>query len=510
MMPFLLYRDQDFDLRWNIPRVKYMLMQDLELDILFNFMACEDEFIFEVVKKVVLLSVADTDTIFYRQSILKDCIKNHEIVRNIYHLLVESIEKHKKNATWYPHESADSIRERSIVSLEHFVNMLTKLRNMAGEHGGTFESEGFRELFAMFNKELTDENFASIRKILEELKIPNGTLIGVEFGKGSKGTNYALQRYQKIKKHSWIRQFVARERPSQYHFTINPYNEREVESLLEMKDRGINPISNVLAQSSDYILSFFTALKTELAFYMGCLNLSEQLTRLGEPLCFPIPCDHGNRALSFEGLYDVCLALKMKQKVVGNDANAEGKDLVIITGANRGGKSSLLRSVGLAQLMMQCGSFVPARSICSDMCTGIFTHFKREEDRGMRSGKLDEELKRMSEIVDNLTPDCMVLFNESFAATNEREGSEISRHIVCALLQRRIKVIFVTHLYEFSRGLYENKMENALFLRAERKPDGERTFRVTEGEPLQTSYGEDLYSRIFSGLDGGDIYRDLP
>jgi DNA mismatch repair ATPase MutS len=92
-----------------------------------------------------------------------------------------------------------------------------------------------------------------------------------------------------------------------------------------------------------------------------------------------------------------------------------------------------------------------------------------------------------------------VLFNESFAATNEREGSEISRQIVCALLERRIKVIFVTHLYEFSRGLYENNMKNALFLRAERKPDGERTFRVIEGEPLQTSYGEDLYNRIFFG-----------
>ena len=115
----------------------------------------------------------------------------------------------------------------------------------------------------------------------------------------------------------------------------------------------------------------------------------------------------------------------------------------------------------------------------------------------MRSGKLDEELGRMSEIVDRLTPNCLVLFNESFAATNEREGSAIARQIVCALLDRQVRVIFVTHLYEFSRGLYEKGMENAVFLRAERKPDGERTFRVVEGEPLQTSFGQDLYARIF-------------
>ena len=172
---------------------------------------------------------------------------------------------------------------------------------------------------------------------------------------------------------------------------------------------------------------------------------------------------------------------------------------MIITGANRGGKSTFLRSVGLALLMMQSGAFVAAKSFSSDVCTGLFTHFKREEDVTMRSGKLDEELKRMSEIVDHLSPDCAVLFNESFAATNEREGSEISRQIVTALLERRVKVLFVTHQYDFAESFYQKKMPNALFLRAERKQGGERTFKVVPGEPLETSYGEDLYDRIFLG-----------
>ncbi|MGH9920193.1 MAG: MutS-related protein, partial [Nitrososphaerales archaeon] len=138
-------------------------------------------------------------------------------------------------------------------------------------------------------------------------------------------------------------------------------------------------------------------------------------------------------------------------------------------------------------------------SFTSDLSEGLFTHFKREEDTTMRSGKLDEELRRMSEIVDNLSSDSAVLFNESFAATNEREGSEISRQIVGALLERRVKVFFVTHQYEFAHSLYEKKMANAVFLRAERKAGGERTFKVVEGEPLETSYGEDLYDRIFLG-----------
>ncbi len=237
--------------------------------------------------------------------------------------------------------------------------------------------------------------------------------------------------------------------------------------------------------------------RTELAFYIGCLNVHEQLAQMGEPVCFPRPLAPGERRHAFQGLYDICLALTMKQRVVGNDLSASGKDLVIITGANQGGKSTFLRSIGLAQLMMQCGMFVPAESFCANVCLSLFTHYKRKEDATMKSGKLDEELGRMSEIVDKLTPHAMVLLNESFAATNEREGSEIARQIMNALVEKRIQVFFVTHLYEFAHGFYDKKMESAMFLRADRQTDGRRTFKLFEGEPLQTSYGEDLYNRIF-------------
>jgi DNA mismatch repair ATPase MutS len=230
---------------------------------------------------------------------------------------------------------------------------------------------------------------------------------------------------------------------------------------------------------------------------MGCLNLHGKLAGKGEPLCFPVPVATGVHSLSFRGLYDVCLTLTVEQRVVGNDANADGKDLMIITGANQGGKSTLLRGIGLAQLMMQSGMFVPAESFCSNVCDGVFTHYKREEDATMKSGKLDEELKRMSEIVDNITSNSMLLFNESFAATNEREGSEIARQIVQALSEKGIKVFFVTHLHDFAHSVSDRKLENAIFLRAERKTNGARTFKIFEGEPLDTSFGEDLYKKIF-------------
>ena len=115
----------------------------------------------------------------------------------------------------------------------------------------------------------------------------------------------------------------------------------------------------------------------------------------------------------------------------------------------------------------------------------------------MQRGKLDEELARMSEIAGQITANSILFCNESFASTNEREGSEIARQVVRAMLDKQIKVFFVTHMYDLAHSFYAQELDTALFLRAEREPDGRRTFKLIEGEPLPTSYGEDSYRRIF-------------
>jgi DNA mismatch repair ATPase MutS len=496
MKAFLIYKDHGFDLQRKLLPNEQALTQDLELNTLFNAMALGDKFLFEVAKKAALSGFNnDLDTILYRQNILKDCLKNASIVRDIYAIAVESIESEKKNYLGFLSKYPNSLLRRSIEVLQMFVGMLKKLKHIADEHADKFESEGFTAFFAMLNKELGDDYFASVQNHLRALEFRDGVLISAELGRGNKGTHYILRK-PPDKKQSWIERIFAEKAPT-YTFHIDDRDESGARTLSELKDRGINLVANALAQSTDHILSFFTMLRTELAFYIGCLNLHRQLAQRGEPMSFPLPVAPGERRHAFQGLYDVCLALTMEQRIVGNEVHADRKDLVIITGANQGGKSTFLRSIGLAQLMMQCGMFVPAESFCANVCEALFTHYKRKEDATMKSGKLDEELSRMSDIVDKITSNSMLLFNESFAATNEREGSEIARQIINALLEKRIKVFFVTHLYEFSHSFYDKKMENAIFLRAERQPDGRRTFKLIEGEPLQTSYGEDLYNRIF-------------
>jgi len=499
MKALLMYRDRDFDPKQDLPCNAQALVQDLELNTLLRAMAGDDEFLLDVAHKAVLLGLHnDIDTILYRQAIVKDCLNNPEVVRKLYEVAVAAIESQRKGywgggfLSHYP----GAILSGSIGFLQIYAGFLRTLRDLAEAQAASFDSEGFRTLFAMLQKELGDDYLARIQDHLTELKFTQGVLVSAELGRGNAGANYVLRKPNQDKR-NWLGRLLTKGPPA-YSFSIPDRDDNGARALSELRDRGIHLAANALAQSADHILSFFEMLRTELGFYVGCLNLHARLERKGEPVAFPIPCAAHERRHSFHGLYDVCLTLSMAQPVVGNSVNADGKSLVIITGANQGGKSSFLRSIGLAQLMMQCGMFVGADAFAAGVCSGLWTHFKREEDKTLKSGKLDEELDRMSQIVDHLRPDALVLFNESFAATNEREGSEIARQIVRALLDKRIKVFFVTHMFDFARSVHDMNRGDAMFLRADRQPDGTRTFKLVEGAPLATSFGEDLYKKIFA------------
>ena len=497
MKALLMHRDRDFDLQQELPGNESTLTPDLELDTMVHAMAGDDRFLFDVGRRALLSGLQnDVDTILYRQEILKDCLKNRTVVRRLYYdLTVETTERRRRHWTGILSRSPGGILYNSIELLQMFISMLRKLRGIAEEHARKFESEGLTAFFAMIERELSNEYLTGIQNHLTELSFRRGVLLSAELGEGNVGTNYTL-RQTHGKKLNWLKRILGQGPPA-HTFRLHERDDAGARILSHMRDGGINLVANALAQSADHVLSFFEMLRVELAFYVGCLNLHDRLIAKGEPMCFPCPAGTGKRRHRFSGLYDPCLSLSVEHRVVGNDVDADGKSLVIITGANQGGKSIFLRSIGLAQMMMHCGMFVAAEDFDAELCTGLFTHYKREEDATMNYGKLDEELARMSDIVDHLAPNSLLLCNESFAATNEREGSGIARQIVSALLEKRIKVFYVTHLFEFAHCMFDNRAEDAMFLRAERRADGTRTFRLVEGEPLETSYGEDLYREIF-------------
>lgn len=495
MKVLLMHADRDFNTETPMLAHEPHLRQDLALETLLSAMADGDEFVLQIARKALLTGIGnDEATIRFRQGILRDCLDQPQIARELYALAGATLEDKRKNYWGFIGSHPSSVLYSAKELLSMFVGRLRALRAIAEQYAGQIQSRGLRSLFATLKQELGEDYLARIEAHLIELKFPHGTLLSARLGEGAQSTGFDLRRTH-VRGGNWLSRMLEHGPPE---FMVRIANRDMIgaKTLGEMRDRGINEVANALAQASDHILAFFQALRAELAFYVGCLNLDQKLAARNVPRCLP-QVRQDDASFRARDLRDACLALSMEGKTVGNTIDAHGKALVVITGANQGGKSTFLRSLGVAQLMMQSGMFVAAEAFSAPLCSGLFTHYKREEDAGMTAGKLDEELGRLSEIADVIRPGALLLCNESFASTNEREGSEVAHQVVHALRERGVRIAFVTHLYAFARGLFEEKRDDALFLRAERRQDGTRTFKLIEAAPLETSYGGDLYREIF-------------
>ncbi len=501
MKVLLAYRDRDLDLETEPPPNAKALTEDLGLDIVFGSMAAGDEYLDRVARAAVFASLREPDDIRYRQAILGDCLAYPAVVRELYAIAVEALTQER--GFWiYSDRTPESVLRRSPGLIGRFVVHLRRLRNLAQEHSSTFASEGFRRLFRELIDELDESYLRSVDEHLRWLAFRDGVVLSAGLGGTNLDTSYVLRR--RVEARGW-RDWIGLPEADSYTWELPPRDEAGGQLLADLRGRGLALAAAALGESADHVQAYFTQLRAELALYLGSLNLHEALTAKGEPFCLPEPAPAGSAALTARGLYDAALSLALgSTRAVGSDVEADDKPLIVITGANRGDKSTFLRSLGLAQLMMQAGMFVAAEEFRADIRHGLFTHFKREEDVTLRSGKLDEELARMSSIIDQLNGDSFVLLNESFASTNEREGSEIGRQIVRAMLEGGIKVGYVTHMFDLADRLRAERDGDAVFLRAERQADGRRTFRIIPGDPLPTSHGQDIYRRIFGSEDPTD------
>jgi MutS-like protein len=499
---YLLYRDHDFDWTASLPPGHEDLIQDLELGTLLRAMAAGDKLLSEVCTKVLLTGLDDPEAIRYRQQVLADCLAHPEVIRQIHAIAVGALEDRRR--LWLgsyggSYQSAATNLSGAVSHLEGYVARLRQLRQLADGNAAAVRSDGMRRLFATLQRDLDDAYFEEVSDHLKQLRFRAGALISARLDRDNSPAGLVLRAPGETRRRLAERLGIGTR--TAYSFTIAPRDEAGGQILSDLESRGINLVANAAAQSADHIGSYFTMLRAETGFYVGCLNLADQLSAKDVPVSVPGPAPPAPVRFSCTDLRDACLALQSPDPVTGNDVQADGKQLVVITGANSGGKSTFLRSAGVAQLMMQCGLFVTARSYQANVTRGIFTHFIREEDAAMTSGRLDDELRRMNTVAGQITPGCLMLFNESFAGTNEREGAEIGYQIVRALLEAQIKVFFVTHRYALADRFRRQHAPATLFLRAGRQPDGRRNYQLAVSDPLPTSYGEDLYYQLGGWLD---------
>jgi MutS domain V len=490
MKAYLMYEERDFDQESALPSWSGDMAQDLGLSTVWAAMANGDKQVYGVCQRAFLLPLQDSHAVQYRQDILADCVAHADQVRELYKTAVDAVDA-ERHVWGLSDGSPQLVLWRAVGSLGAMVPYLKKLHRLAALAANDFRSSGFTRFFDMLVSELDEGYVSEVERHLSALKFNSGFLISWRLGEGLSAVDHSLR---------WPRRKAWRERlalQSRHSFDIPPRDDAGGQVLDAWRSRALNRVANAAAQSADHVRDFFRVVAAELSFYVGCLNLIDILTAKGAPFCRPQAVEGSGPVLATSGLYDIGLALRIEDIVVGNEVTSDGADYIVVTGANQGGKSTFLRSLGIAQLMMQCGMPCPAQTYRASLASAVFTHFKREEDVAMESGKFDEELKRMSQVVTSIKPRALLLCNESFASTNEQEGSDIALDIVRALVAADIRVAYVTHMFELARRLSQ-ELPHGMFFRAERLADGRRTFKIVPGQPEPTSYGEDSFRRVFA------------
>ena len=255
-------------------------------------------------------------------------------------------------------------------------------------------------------------------------------------------------------------------------------------------------VQSYVLENTDFLLNLIP----EIEFLVKGTALLRTLKSNGLSLCIPeIPEDNENVFDAVE-LYNPCVALKVDYDIVTNDLKMDRDNAMIyvLTGPNRGGKSVITCAIGLSQVMMQLGMFVPAASARISIADGIFTHFPTGADDTIDKGRLGEECARLRDIFECISSRSLVLLDESLSSTGSFEASYIAAEVLAGLSRIGCRTLFSTHLHELAaeidninaRTAPENGMPiDTLVAGIE---DGVRSFKIFRQKPDGKSYARDI------------------
>lgn len=493
----------DFQYKKDLAPFKNDLFEDLGLEPILKIMSKNDRYVYNTCRNIMLTPITDRENILYRQNALKDALRNKKTIFSLYTTIAEVVTDLSNYRTKMSKDGNPLPAVRAIHAVE-MLSLLTegleKLKNEIVNTYNNFTGTIFREFYDTFLREYNAEFMQLVqqkKQTLRALQVGGQIQISAQIGSGLKSENFLVNdvdEYQSKRKFDKIESLFSTV-IKKNEIRISYDNLQLLSDCKELENAGLLHIALSFDDFSKEISRLFESLRHQLAFYYGCCNLHSHMHGMTFEMTFPEITEE-EHAITGDYFYDLGFAIHTLKRPEANSLTRDDTLVYLITGTNHGGKTTFIRSIGIAQLMAQCGMFVPAKAMKTQLFQGFYTHFVRNEDVTMTAGKLEEELARLSKIVDHMVPGSIIFLNESFATTSEREGAMMADDIIRAFFDNRVTCFFVTHIYAFAQKAYKENFPRTQFLQAERTNDGERTYHVTEGAPGMTGYGMELYEKI--------------
>jgi DNA mismatch repair protein MutS len=207
------------------------------------------------------------------------------------------------------------------------------------------------------------------------------------------------------------------------------------------------------ARHRGFVDPTIAAFDREVQFYLAYLEYLEPLRSSGLPVCYPAVSEQAKDVCARE-TYDVALAQKLVAQgvpVVRNDFDLEGSErVIVVTGANQGGKTTFARAFGQLHYLASLGCPVPGTEARLFLCDRLFTHFGREEQLADLRGRLEDDLLRMRSILDQATPRSVLILNEVFTSTSLLDAIFLSTEVLHRLEALDLLCVWVTFVDEIA------------------------------------------------------------
>ena len=207
MKVHLMHRDRDFDPQAARPPQEAALTQDLELNILLGAMANGDAHLLEMARSAFLAGLDAPASILYRQQTLADCLDNPAVVREMYAIAVDALQREKGVWGALSPRDPEGFLRRAVEILEKCSGLLNGLRQIADAHCVQFRSEAFTRLFGTLTQELDDDFLGSIKDHLRRLRLRDGVLMSAELDQGNKQARHLLHSLDPVQ--GWLERFIG-------------------------------------------------------------------------------------------------------------------------------------------------------------------------------------------------------------------------------------------------------------------------------------------------------------
>ena len=516
---------------------------DLGLQKLVEFMALDAKH--GVALGTILRSLClDPETINYRLDIIDELAHFPELVRCIESLL-PVLRDLKYYETFLALEWKTSLQEAiwRLRELEHYVECVQKLAEAFREIREELRSQALQNLSDLVLKVQGDPVFqklvVTLPDLLSRIRGLKSITIGVNLDAGMMPCEATLVSINadKYRESPFFKTLFGEDKwqgigslhrtpeGSEY---ASPLMIPLFQDLSRIMEKTTQPLARALKEFVSINSRVLTHLHGDFLFYLGAFKLIDTLKRCGLPVVRPKVLDLEKRRFEARDIYNVDLALhllnrsggkpeNLAERIVTNDfaQDQEGR-IIVITGPNRGGKTTLLQAIGLAQIMMQVGLYVPAREAAVSVCDSILTHYPALEKMETGTGRFGEEAQRIGSLFESATRHSLVLLNESLSSTSGGESLYLAQDIVRVLRMLGARAVYATHLHGLAASADEVNRDTrgdstVLSMVALIEEDSEAgeveqkggrealrikpTFKIVPGPPEGHSYAIDLARR---------------